>query len=335
MLLDALQSRRVLKHAFDNHYAILAVNADSPACLHDCLEAARQAQAPIIVESSLWQLEGRSFGAGDPFLGMARFIANLKLLASTQRFAEVPVIYHTDHIKGPLALDILEAAIRGLEFEFGGVTTLLRASTLSLDASEMSDEENIATILRLGKIAEEAGQAITLEMESAIDDGVTPPETTRHLVGAVESQYPDLLSVYAPGLGTRHGYSAEGYPEFNTDRIRENVELVKEITGRDIGLALHGSSGLSAEDLRASAEAGVVKVNWSTESLRIRSTAAQEYYTVSAEKLERGHPQWKVTAMDNGLQSYIAERYIPRVVEKIGMLNGQGQSAKLDLTVTA
>src|SRR6185369_6679997 len=49
-----------------------AVNADSHAAITDCLEAARECGAPIIIETSLWQLTGRSFGGGDAILGLAR-----------------------------------------------------------------------------------------------------------------------------------------------------------------------------------------------------------------------------------------------------------------------
>ena len=70
MLLTPSQTRSLFTHALAEHYAILAVNADSPAAVVDALEAARACQSPIIIETSLWQLTGHSFGVGDPFLGM-------------------------------------------------------------------------------------------------------------------------------------------------------------------------------------------------------------------------------------------------------------------------
>ena len=41
MLLDPLQARAVYALAARERFAILAVNADSPACIADVLEAAR------------------------------------------------------------------------------------------------------------------------------------------------------------------------------------------------------------------------------------------------------------------------------------------------------
>src|SRR5690242_18051880 len=103
MLLNPTQARHLLAHALENRYAILAVNADSPAAINDCLEAARRCSAPITIEASLWQLTGHSFGMGDPLLGMARYLSHLEVLANSERYRAVPVLFHTDHIKGPVA----------------------------------------------------------------------------------------------------------------------------------------------------------------------------------------------------------------------------------------
>src|SRR5437016_5831765 len=100
MLLNPIQSRSLFAHALANGYAILAVNADSPAAVTDCLEAARRCGAPIIIETSLWQLTGWSFGAGDPLRGLPRYLVQVAALANAEPYRDVPVIFHTDHIKG-------------------------------------------------------------------------------------------------------------------------------------------------------------------------------------------------------------------------------------------
>jgi fructose-bisphosphate aldolase, class II len=134
MLLDPLQSRIILQHALENRYAILAINADSHAAITDCLEAALQADAPVIIESSLWQLEGHSFGAGDAILGLSRYIASIAVLANSERYKNIPVIYHTDHIKGPKTFSILEAAIKGTKLLVREESLLLKASTIRVHA---------------------------------------------------------------------------------------------------------------------------------------------------------------------------------------------------------
>ena len=49
MLLSPTQARQLYQHAVANHYAILAVNADSPAAITDCLLVAEELDAPIII----------------------------------------------------------------------------------------------------------------------------------------------------------------------------------------------------------------------------------------------------------------------------------------------
>ena len=323
MLLDPVQSRTLLRCALENQFAILAVNADSPAAITDCLEAARECEAPIIIETSLWQLTGHSFGAGDALMGMARYLAELTVLANSERYREVPVIYHTDHIKGPDTLRILTAAIRGLPF--GDSRTLLRASTISLDSSEMTESQNIEHIAALCHVAKEAGVAVTIEMETGVDAGVSEIEVADRLLSAIESRHPGNLYLWAPGVGTQHGLSDKGYP-FSAEAVAKHRQRASEICGRPIGIALHGSSGLSESDLKDGVAAGVAKVNWSSESLLIRSQAAQEFYATYAAELVKIHSSWKATAMDNGVQSFVSTRYVPKLIERIGILNGLGKA---------
>lgn len=314
MLLSPQQTRNLYEDAVRNRYAILAVNADSPAAVVDCLLAAKECDAPIIIETSLWQLTGHSFGLGDPFLGMDRYLADLQLLAADQRFQEIPVVYHTDHIKGAATLDILRHALRS------------SASSISLDSSELSHAENIDYLCRLCSFANEHSLAATLEMEAGVDDGVTEISETRFLFGEVEKRHPGFLALWAPGVGTKHGLGDAG--GFDPEAVREHQAVASELAGRPIGIALHGSSGLTNEQLEAGVEAGVAKVNWSSESLLIRSNAAREFYQNSSARLEKSHPDFKTTAMDNGVQAFVSSNYIMRVVERIRTLNGAGNGKR-------
>lgn len=329
MLLTPAEARKLLLHAFENKYAILAVNADSHAAVGDCLEAALQCDAPIIIETSLWQIKGHSYGMGDPVLGVGRYLADLAVLAYTEKYKNIPVIYHTDHIKGPETEKILKSAIAGIPFGTHGKSLKLYASTVSLDASEMSEDENIENICKLAQYAKENGVEVTLEMESAVDDRITPPEETEKLIGTVEKKHPGSIALWAPGVGTQHGFTSnDGYSGFNPKVIEDNVTLLKKITGRNIGIALHGSTGLSEEKLSAAAKAGVTKVNWSSESLYVRSQAAKEYIESHAEKFDKKHKEWKNTVMDNGINAYIAKKYIPVVKHRIEVLGGNGMASK-------
>ena len=322
MLLDPLQSRAVFRAALEHRFALLAVNADSPAAITDVLEAARSCAAPVMIETSLWQLTGHSFGAGDAALGMARYLVQLALLANSERYRDVPVLFHTDHIKGSVTLPLLKAAIRGLATGTGAAT--VSPSTISLDSSQLSEAQNIATIVELCREVQAFGRAVTLEMEAGVDDGVTPLDVAERLLGGVEAPASGYVYLWAPGVGTQHGLGDQG--AFSADAVWRHHEFASRLLGRPVGIALHGSSGLPEAALRAAVAAGVVKVNWSSESLLIRSQATQEYYASHATQLTKGHPDWKTAAMDHGVQSFVATRYQPRVIERINVLGGAGRA---------
>ncbi len=46
-------------------------------------------------------------------------------------------------------------------------------------------------------------------------------------------------------------------------------------------------------------------------------------------ELEMTHPKWKATALDHGVQSYVSERYVPKVAERIRILGGAGKASQL------
>ena len=339
MLLTPPQARKLFERCVHDRFAVLAVNADSPAALYDCLTAARNLGAPIMIETSQWQLEGISFGAGDPSRGLALYFAHLNLLAASEEFAEVPVALHTDHIRGPKTREILTRAIEGYPFSLGAAgaadgppkteTVRLSPSSLSLDASKLTPGDNIELMCSLIEVSRACGRPVTLEMEAGLDGGYTTLGEAEALVLGVESRYPGYLALFAPGLGNRHGYSREGYPDFRPENVQAHAELVRRLTGRPVGIVLHGSSGLSDEQVRQAVAHGLTKMNWSTDGLVLRSAAAREFYESRREQLEPGHGQFKETAMDNGVGRYVSARFVPKIESLIRLLGGEGKGRSL------
>ncbi|MFT5126296.1 MAG: fructose-bisphosphate aldolase class II, partial [Verrucomicrobiales bacterium] len=91
MLLHPEQTRRLIAHAVENHYAVLAVQADSPAAISDVLLAAEAGDAPVILEVTTSTLSGHGCGMGNPLLGVNRYLAEVEVLANSDRFRNVPV----------------------------------------------------------------------------------------------------------------------------------------------------------------------------------------------------------------------------------------------------
>jgi len=176
-------------------------------------------------------------------------------------------------------------------------------------------------------MAKQAGVSVTLEMEDAVDEGITTEQVATKLLQGVEERYPDHIFLWAPGVGTQHGFGEN--MSFSYKTIEKQISLTRKITGREIGIALHGSTGLKATDLSEASKAGVIKVNWSTESLLIRSTAARSYYQQMEDQFDKKHPAWKDTVMDNGVNSFVAREYIPKVAERMKILGGEGRASEL------
>ena len=327
MLLTPLQTRKLISYCIDEHFALLAVNMDSASGIHDCIRAAKEMDSPIIIETSIWQLEGISFGAGDPLRGIALYIAHINLLANSEEFRDTPVVYHIDHIRGPDTEDILTGAVKGIPIKVGDETLLLGPSSISLDASGLSVNENVELMCSLIETSKKCHRPVTLEMEAGIDSGYTTPEEVEALVMGVEKKHPGYIALFAPGLGSRHGYSQEGYPDFQPENVARNTALLEKLTGRKIGVVLHGSSGLSKDQIKKAVSQGLTKMNWSTDSLILRSSAMREYYQTHREELVPRHPDFKPTASDNGVGQYVSVRFLPTVKKLIKLLKSDGKAS--------
>jgi fructose-bisphosphate aldolase class II len=327
VLLTPPQARELIAYCIERRFALLAVNADSPAAVFDCLKAAKRTDSPIIIETSLRQLQGISFGAGDPVCGMTLYIARLNILAGSEEFYGVPVVYHTDHIRGPNTQDILTRAIEGLPFAVDKETVRLSPSSISVDASQLSEEENVSLLCGLIETSKRSGRPVTLEMEAGLDRGYTPSEEIERLVLGVEQKHPGYIALFAPGLGNRHGYSAKGYPDFRPENIKESAGLLERLTGRKIGIVLHGSSGLSDDQIREAVKSGLTKMNVSTNATIIRSRAAREYYETNAERLRPNHEDFIQTAIDNGVGSFVSGRFVPAIEHLLDLLGSAGKAS--------
>jgi len=273
--------------------------------------------------TSLWQLQGISYGAGDAIMGLKKYLLEMNLLANSEKFKDVPVLLHTDHIKGSITREILSQAVSGLVVDFEDETIKLSPSSISLDASELTPNENIELLNYFIETSILKGRRITLEMEAGVDDGFTSEKEIKSLICGVEDCHPGYIHLFAPGLGTKHGNIGKGFPNFSAGKVKKNVEFINSLIGRKIGLALHGSSGLTKRQLVEAATNGVVKVNWSSDSLFTRAKLAKQYYSSNWEKFNIKHKDVKSAIMDNGVNSYVSNGYVPLVQNRIETLQGK------------
>ena len=161
---------------------------------------------------------------------------------------------HLDHAKD---LDLIR---RALDLGF---------TSVMYDGSHLPDEQNRAVTRKVAQWCHDAGVSIEAELgEVGGKDGVhapgvrTDPEEARRFVADTGV---DLLAV---AVGSSHAM-IERTASLDLARIRELSEVVP------VPLVLHGSSGVSDEDMVEAIRAGMTKINVSTHLNRIFTEAAR------------------------------------------------------------
>lgn len=220
-----VQMHDMLRHAYNNKYAVGSFDVVSLEFLQGVINAAEQCRAPVIL------------GLAEPYL--QHF--DLELLATAveaaARRSRVPVAIHYDH-----GSDV-EGIVRGIRHGCNGVM---------IDASDRPLDENIAATKAVVEIAHACGVPVEAELGYVPDSGDDLIFTTvDEARGFVRLTGVDFLAV---SIGTVHG-RFKGKPRLDYSRLRHINEALQ------IPLVLHGSSGLSDDQLRRLIALGVAKVN--------------------------------------------------------------------------
>ena len=131
--------------------------------------------------------------------------------------------------------------------------------SVMIDASEVTFEENVAVTRRVVELAKQYGANVEAELgyvaklgQSHEKNGFTQPDEARRFV---EETGVDALAV---AIGSAHGFY-EQPPELQMDLLEE----INKAT--DATLVLHGSSGISHDDLKKAVRLGICKINLATE----------------------------------------------------------------------
>lgn len=183
-----------------------------------------------------------------PFIEQPEARAFCQYLRTRAEGSPSPVSIMLDHGSS------LELCVKALRF---GLTDVM------YDGSHLSLDENISNTRQVVRAAHAVGACIEAELGhvgsgseyqsyGAKRSGFTSPDQVERFVAETGV---DMLAV---AVGTAHG-EYQGEPALD-------LELLKEIRRRvDIPLALHGGSGLSAEQFQAAIAAGIAKVNVATD----------------------------------------------------------------------
>ncbi|MCW8949290.1 MAG: class II fructose-bisphosphate aldolase [Sedimenticola sp.] len=220
-----VQMHDMLRHAYENKYAVGSFDVVSMDFLQGVINAAEQCRAPVIL------------GLAEPYSDHFDMELLATAVESAARRSSVPVAIHYDHGSS------IEGVIRGIRHGCNGVM---------IDASDRSLDENIATTKEVVEIAHACGVPVEAELGYVPDNGNDLIFTTvDEARGFVRLTGVDFLAV---SIGTVHG-RFKGKPRLDYPRLRHINEAMQ------IPLVLHGSSGLSDDQLHRLIANGIAKVN--------------------------------------------------------------------------
>ena len=227
-------SKEMLLKAQQGGYAVGAFNAENMEMIRAIIAAAEELKAPVMIQTTPGTVR---------YASLETFAAIVKAEAEK---VSVPVCLHLDHGES------YEMAVKAIQVGY---------SSVMIDGSKLPLEENIALSKRVADVGRACGVPVEAELgrvggkeddTESKDSAYTDPAEAKRFV---EETGVDSLAI---GIGTAHGvYKVK--PVLNTPRISEVKEVV------DVPLVLHGSSGLSDEDVRDCVKRGMCKVNFATE----------------------------------------------------------------------
>ena len=221
----------ILNLAEEGSFAIPAFNVYNMETVMGVIQAAEEKKAPVII-----QAYSRLFTEGE-----ARFLAPIVLEAA--KSASVPVCFHIDHGAGK------QEIIRAIRYG---------CSSVMIDASALDYEENVKLTKEIVEYAQYNGMEVEGELghvgsvnDTSMDE-FTVPEDAKDFVEKTG------VSALAVLVGTAHGRYKKP-PKLDIARIAAIKEAAQ------IPLVLHGGSGIPDDQIIASIEAGIRKINFGTD----------------------------------------------------------------------
>jgi len=228
--------KAMLKKAASGSYAVGAFNILDYNSTKAVIQAAEDANAPVIIQTSAKTVI---------YWGCSAIICWVRELITA---SSVPIALHLDHCKDlHLIAECIEAGW----------------SSVMIDASSKPFEENLALSQEVVEMARPADVTVEAELGAivGVEDDLHVKEQDAHLADPEQAirfcaeVKPDC---FAPAIGTAHGVY-KGEPKIAYDRLEEIAAKTA------VPIALHGGTGLADEVFKRCISLGCAKVNISTQ----------------------------------------------------------------------
>jgi fructose-bisphosphate aldolase class II len=214
------------------------------------VEGAENAGLPVVLQIS--QNAAKYHGSFEPIASASLAIA---------RAARVPAIVHLDHAEDTA---LVYAAVE------------LGVHSVMFDGSALDYDENVATTREVVEFCHSRGVFVEAELgEVGGKDGVHAPGARTR---------PDEAAAFVAATGVDALAVAVGTSHAMTSRVAAvDRDLIRELAAAaGVPLVLHGSSGLSDEELVEAVRAGMTKINLSTHLNGLFTAAARRVLEADA-----------------------------------------------------
>lgn len=288
---NVISLKKALEWAEKKRYANGSFSPRYTPMIKPVLQAAQDLKSPLIVQISEKEMDRYRITAKEFGEAFFRQVRDLKVT--------VPVVLHLDHTK---TLNTIQEAIEA------GFTSVM------IDASEKSLEENVAITKEVVELAHAKGVSVEAELgmigttdfiETDSDEELyTDPQEASYFVSKTNV---DALAV---SCGTAHGVYRVRQPKIDYERL----QAIRKLT--PVHLVLHGGSGVPEEMITKAIHlpgGGVSKVNIATDlELALLKALGREERMTNAECM--------VLSEDQLIQGRLAVREV--VAEKINSFLG-------------
>lgn len=245
--------KEILTKADEGNYAVGAFNSPTLESARAAVEAAEELQVPIILSHAEVHFEVTPLEIMGP------------ILVHLAKHASVPVTVHLDHGSS------LENVKRAIALGF---------SSVMIDASHMSYEDNVKTVKEVVEFAHDHHVSVEAELGIITSSGIGGEETAGGAHHDGEDIYTDPaiakdfvertnIDALAASFGTVHGiYLTE--PKLDIARLNAIYKNIQR------PVVMHGGSGLSEQDYINTINAGVRKINYYSYAARAGAHAVKE-----------------------------------------------------------
>ena len=293
-------TKEMFKKAYEGGYAIGAFNVNNMEIIQGITEGAKMENAPVILQVSAG---ARKY---------AKHVYLMKMIEAAVADTDLPIAVHLDH--GP-DFETCKSCIDG------------GFSSVMIDGSHFSFEENIAVTKKVVEYAHDHGVVVEAELGrlagveddvkvSAEDSSYTQPDEVEEFVTRTGC---DSLAI---AIGTSHGaYKFKGEPKLRFDILEEvgrrlpgfpivlhgassvipeYVEMINQYGGK-----MPGAQGVPEDMLRKAASMAVCKINIDSD-LRLAFTGLVRKHF--AEHPDHFDPRQYLTDARNGIREMVRHK---------------------------